>query len=206
LSAWAPRVFHFEGFLTPEECDYLISLGEPHMKPSYVVDSETGKNRLDSVRTSNGMFLRRGQDAVVRRIEGRIALYSNIPVENGEGIQILRYQDGQQYRPHQDYFHDTQNVVDGGQRVATMLMYLSDVEEGGETVFPNVPAPEGQGPRSECGAKGLSVPPRKGDAVLFWSLDPEGREDPDSLHGGCPVLAGTKWSATKWMRSHHRGN
>ena len=70
------------------------------------------------------MFLTRGQDDVVRRVEGRIALDSAIPVDFGEAIQILRYEDGQKYEPHQDYFHDTINTTNGGQRVATMLMYL----------------------------------------------------------------------------------
>lgn len=55
----------------------------------------------------------------------RIALYSNIPVENGEALHILRYEDGQEYKPHHDFFHDSVNVADGGQRCATMLMYLT---------------------------------------------------------------------------------
>ena len=68
-------------------------------------------------------------------------------------------------------------------------------------VFPNVPVPPGQTRKagfSECGMKGLAVKPVKGDAVAFWSLRPDGRLAPGSLHAGCPVLAGQKWSATKW--------
>lgn len=57
--------------------------------------------------------------------------------ENGEAIQILRYEHGQKYEPHFDYFHDKANQELGGHRVATVLMYLSDVEKGGETVFPD---------------------------------------------------------------------
>ena len=57
--------------------------------------------------------------------------------ENGEGIQVLHYEESQKYEAHFDYFHDSENVKNGGQRAATVLMYLTDVEEGGETVFPN---------------------------------------------------------------------
>ncbi|CAD5188681.1 unnamed protein product, partial [Musa acuminata subsp. malaccensis] len=57
--------------------------------------------------------------------------------ENGESIQILRYRDGQKYEPHFDYFHDPKNQALGGHRYATVLMYLSNVNKGGETVFPN---------------------------------------------------------------------
>lgn len=90
-----------------------------------------------------------------------------------------------------------------------MLMYLSDVESGGETVFdaaddlPTVPPADLSG-LSDCARKSntssLAVRPRAGDALLFWSLRPDGSLDHASLHGGCPVLKGKKWSATKWLR------
>ena len=57
--------------------------------------------------------------------------------ENAESIQVLRYEIGQKYDAHFDYFHDKKNVKRGGQRIATVLMYLTDVKKGGETVFPN---------------------------------------------------------------------
>ena len=57
--------------------------------------------------------------------------------ENAENMQILRYEHGQKYEPHFDYFHDKINQVRGGHRYATVLMYLSTVHKGGETVFPN---------------------------------------------------------------------
>ncbi|XP_059283495.1 probable prolyl 4-hydroxylase 10 [Lycium ferocissimum] len=85
-------------------------------------------------------------------------------------------------------------------------MYLSDVEEGGETVFPaakgNFSAVPWWNELSECGKGGLSVKPKMGDALLFWSMKPDATPDPSSLHGGCPVIKGNKWSSTKWMRIH----
>lgn len=125
-------------------------------------------------------------------------MFSQIPKENGELIQVLRYEASQYYRPHHDYFSDTFNLKRGGQRVATMLMYLTDGVEGGETHF--LQAGDGE---CSCGGnvvKGLCVKPNKGDAVLFWSMGLDGNTDPNSIHSGCPVLKGEKWSATKWMR------
>ncbi|CAI0382438.1 unnamed protein product [Linum tenue] len=123
--------------------------------------------------------------------------------DNGEGLQILHYEIGQKYEPHFDYFLDEFNTKNGGQRTATLLMYLSDVEEGGETVFPSAKANSSTVPwwdeLSECGKKGLSLKPKMGNALLFWSTRPDASLDPSSLHGSCPVIIGNKWSATKWM-------
>ncbi|XP_075474143.1 putative prolyl 4-hydroxylase 10 [Primulina tabacum] len=204
--SWEPRAFVFHNFLSKEECNYLISIAEPHMLKSTVVDSETGKSKDSRVRTSSGTFLTRGRDKIVRDIEKKIADFTFIPVEHGEGLQILHYEVGQKYEPHYDYFLDEFNTQNGGQRIATVLMYLSDVEEGGETVFPaakgNVSSVPWWNELSECGKGGLSVKPRRGDALLFWSMTPDGTFDQSSLHGGCPVIKGNKWSSTKWMRVH----
>ncbi|XP_022751504.1 probable prolyl 4-hydroxylase 10 [Durio zibethinus] len=202
--SWEPRAFIYHNFLSKEECNYLIDLAKPHMEKSTVVDSETGKTKDSRVRTSSGTFLARGRDKIIRNIEKRIADFSFIPVEHGEGLQILHYEVGQKYEPHYDYFMDEFNTKNGGQRIATVLMYLSDVEEGGETVFPaakgNISAVPWWNELSECGKGGLSVKPKMGDALLFWSMKPDASLDPSSLHGGCPVIRGNKWSSTKWMR------
>ncbi|MFS8010333.1 putative procollagen-proline 4-dioxygenase [Helianthus anomalus] len=187
-----------------EECDHLINTAKPHMKKSTVVDSETGQSKDSRVRTSSGTFLSRGQDETVRAIEKRISEFTFLPVEHGEGLQVLHYEVGQKYDSHYDYFLDEYNTRNGGQRMATVLMYLSDVEEGGETVFPsakgNISAVPWWDELSECGKKGLSVKPKMGDALLFWSMTPDATPDPSSLHGGCPVIKGDKWSSTKWIR------
>ncbi|KAJ8567660.1 hypothetical protein K7X08_019868 [Anisodus acutangulus] len=201
-----PRAYVYHNFLSKEECEYLISLAKPHMQKSSVVDSATGKSMDSRVRTSSGTFLARGRDKVIRDIEKRIADFTFIPVEHGEGLQILHYEVGQKYEPHYDYFLDEFNTKNGGQRIATVLMYLSDVEEGGETLFPaakgNYSAVPWWNELSECGKGGLSVKPKMGDALLFWSMKPDATLDPSSLHGGCPVIKGNKWSSTKWMRVH----
>lgn len=202
--SWEPRAVIYHNFLTQAECEYLINLAKPHMEKSTVVDSETGKSKDSRVRTSSGTFLARGRDKTIRTIEKKIADFTFLPVEHGEGLQVLHYEVGQRYEPHFDYFQDEFNTKNGGQRMATVLMYLSDVEEGGETVFPsakgNISAVPWWNELSECGKEGLSVKPKMGDALLFWSMKPDASLDASSLHGGCPVIKGNKWSATKWIR------
>ncbi|KAM3710916.1 hypothetical protein ACJW30_01G068800 [Castanea mollissima] len=202
--SWEPRVFIYHNFLSKEECEHIISLAKPHMRKSTIVDSKTGRGIESRVRTSSGMFLHRGQDKIIRDLERRIADFTLIPIEHGEGLQVLHYEVGQKYEPHFDFFHNGLYTRNGGQRLATLLMYLSDVEEGGETVFPaanqNFSSVPWWDELSECNKKGLSVKPNMGDALLFWSMSPNGKLDPLSLHGACPVIRGDKWSSTKWMR------
>ncbi|KAK4483271.1 hypothetical protein RD792_010456, partial [Penstemon davidsonii] len=107
------------------------------LKRSAVADNESGKSKLSEVRTSSGMFIPKAKDPIVAGIEEKIATWTFLPKENGEDIQVLRYEPGQKYDPHYDYFADKVNIARGGHRIATVLMYLTDVEKGGETVFPS---------------------------------------------------------------------
>ncbi|KAF7837098.1 prolyl 4-hydroxylase 1 [Senna tora] len=198
--SWSPRIILLHNFLSMEECDYLRAIALPRLQVSTVVDVQTGKGIKSKVRTSSGMFLSSEERKypMIQAIEKRISVYSQVPIENGELMQVLRYEKNQYYQPHHDYFSDTFNLKRGGQRIATMLMYLSDNVEGGETYFPMA----GSGD-CICGGKtvkGLSIKPIKGNAVLFWSMGLDGQSNPASVHGGCEVLSGEKWSATKWMR------
>ncbi|KAK9827628.1 hypothetical protein WJX81_000570 [Elliptochloris bilobata] len=204
LLSWTPRIFIYHNLLTDEECNHLVEKAKPHQVKSTVVDSDTGKSVPSNVRTSSGSWYLRRENREIADIEARIAKYTAIPVEHGEGLQILHYQHMEKYEAHWDYFVDSTgiNTGNGGQRLATLLIYLSDVEEGGETVFPNSAAKphEGNASFSTCAQRGVAFKPKKGDALLFYSLLPNGKLDPLSLHGGCPVIRGNKWSATKWMR------
>ncbi|KAK3271236.1 hypothetical protein CYMTET_20403 [Cymbomonas tetramitiformis] len=199
--SWEPRAFVYHNFLSKEECLHLIHLAAPTMEKSSVVDNKTGKSVASRIRTSSGTFLNRGHDKVVKDIEERLASFSMIPADHGEGLQVLHYEVGQQYEAHYDFFHDKFNVKNGGQRIATVLMYLADVEDGGETVFPQgKPITPQTGSWSPCAQQGVAVKPKRGDAMVFWSLKTDGNTDNKSLHASCPVIKGNKWTATKWLR------
>lgn len=188
VSIQAPRVVVVGGLLADGECDELIALARPRMARSLTVQTRTGGEELNPDRTSNGMFFTRGEHPVVATVEARIARLVGWPVSHGEGIQVLNYREGAEYKPHYDYFDPSEPgtptiLQRGGQRVATLVMYLNEPSLGGGTTFPDI---------------GLEVAPQKGHAV-FFSYD---RPHPSTrtLHGGAPVLAGEKWVATKWLR------
>ena len=184
----APRVIVFADLLAAGECDELVALSRERLARSETVHTETGGTEINAARTSDGMFFERGENALVARLEARIAALLDWPVDHGEGLQILRYGPGAEYKPHYDYFDPADPgapviLARGGQRVASLVMYLNTPARGGATTFPDV---------------GLSVAPQRGHAV-FFSYD---RPHPDTrtLHGGAPVLEGEKWVATKWLR------
>ncbi|MGE4241992.1 2OG-Fe(II) oxygenase [Ramlibacter sp.] len=184
----SPRVVVFGGLLSDEECDQLMDAARPRLARSLTVQTKTGGEEVNADRTSNGMFFQRGENELVRRIEERIGRLVNWPVENGEGLQILHYTPGTEYKPHYDYFDPkepgTPTILKrGGQRVGTLIMYLGEPEKGGGTVFPDVH---------------LEVAPKRGNAV-FFSYE-RAHPSTKTLHGGSPVNAGEKWIATKWLR------
>ncbi len=183
-----PRIIVFGGLFSDSECDELVECARARLVRSETVQMATGGNEVNEARTSDGMFFTRGETALIQRLEQRIAALLAWPIENGEGLQILRYRPGAEYKPHYDYFDPAQSgtasiLKRGGQRVASLVCYLNTPAEGGATVFPDVH---------------LDVAPCKGNAV-FFSYD---RPHPmtRSLHGGAPVIAGEKWVATKWLR------
>ena len=89
--------------LHSEECDHIIAISKPHMERSGVVETKNGGSEISDIRTSSGVFLDRGQDEVVRAIEERIAVWTLMPVGNGEGLQVLKYDPSQKYDAHWDY-------------------------------------------------------------------------------------------------------
>jgi len=188
MSMFNPRVVVFSGLLSDDECDEIIALARVRLARSETVQTETGSSEVNEARTSQGMFFDRGEHAVCARLEARIAALMSWPIENGEGLQVLRYGPGAEYKPHYDYFDPQQPgtptiLKRGGQRVASLVCYLNTPTLGGATTFPDVQ---------------LDVAPIKGNAV-FFSYD---RPHPvtRTLHGGAPVVEGEKWVATKWLR------
>ncbi|MFC6631986.1 2OG-Fe(II) oxygenase [Microbulbifer taiwanensis] len=185
-----PRVALFGNLLSERECDELIALSRPRIKPSRVVNRDSGSRDIHPQRTSSGAYFRCGATSLIQRIERRISDLLSVPVSRGEGLQVLNYLPGAEYKPHYDYFDPDSPGFEkvlkkGGQRFATLIIYLNDVQAGGSTTFPEV---------------GLDILPRKGHGLFFSYCDAAGNLDELTLHGGSPVVAGEKWIATKWLR------
>ncbi|MFK7966150.1 MAG: prolyl hydroxylase family protein [Burkholderiaceae bacterium] len=185
-----PNVALLEGLLSPSDCEELIEQSRGKLKRSEVVNRKTGGFEVDAVRTSEGTHFERGETETIRRIEQRIAEVTGVPVENGEPLQILHYEIGGEYLAHHDYFEPNDpgsavHLATGGQRIATIVIYLNTVPAGGETGFPNLD---------------LSVRARAGNAVYFEYSNSDNELDERCLHAGVPVEKGEKWIATKWLR------
>jgi prolyl 4-hydroxylase len=175
-----PLIVILGNVLSDEECDQMIQLSKDRLKRSKIGDSR----EVDELRTSSSMFFEEGENAFIAKIEKRISQIMNIPVEHGEGLQILNYEIGQEYKAHFDFFKSASKAA-SNPRISTMVMYLNDVEQGGETYFPKL---------------GLSVSPQKGMAVYFEYFYDNQELNDLTLHGGAPVIIGDKWAATQWMR------
>jgi prolyl 4-hydroxylase len=175
-----PLIVILGNVLSDDECDQLIRMSEDKLKRSKIGNTRSE----DDMRTSSSMFFEEGENDLVARIERRLSQIMNIPVEHGEGLQMLNYNIGQEYKAHFDFFSSTSRAA-SNPRISTLVMYLNDVEEGGETYFPKL---------------NFSVNPQKGSAVYFeYFYDNQDLNDL-TLHGGAPVIKGSKWAATQWMR------
>ena len=191
-----PTVAFVDDLLSGDECDELVRLSADRLARSKIIDSASGEGKVTPGRTSEGTYFPLNANPFIARLDRRIAALMNRPVENGEGLQILHYRTGDEYAPHFDYFPPDDpgsrvHLDSGGQRMATLIIYLNDVEDGGATVFPELK---------------LSVGPKKGAAVYFEYTNSRNQVDPQTLHGGLPVLRGEKWIATKWVRRHRYGS
>lgn len=177
-----PLIVVLENVLSDEECDELIRLSKDKYK---LKRSKIGNNReINEFRTSSSTFIEEGENDIVTRIEKRISHIMGVPVEHGEGIQILNYKVGQEFKPHYDFF-SSENNSNSNPRISTLVMYLNDVEEGGETLFPKL---------------NFSVSPQKGMAVYFEYFYDDDALNKLTLHSGVPVIKGEKWAASQWMR------
>jgi prolyl 4-hydroxylase len=188
--ASSPNLALLGEVMSPDERAELIALARPRLIASTVVDPQTGQDVVAGYRNSLGMFFRPGESDLIARLDRRFAALMQLPAENGEGLQVLCYGPGGATSPHFDFVAPTNaanqaSVARSGQRICTLLVYLNDVQEGGETVFPRA---------------GWSIQPRAGNAIYFESCNRRGQLDPQSLHGGQPVVRGEKWIVTKWMR------
>ena len=175
-----PLIVILGNVLSDEECEELIRLSKARLQRSKIGD----RREVNELRTGSSMFFQEDENDIVTRIEKRISYIMNIPVEHGEGLQVLNYKIGQEYKAHFDFLSSANQLV-SNPRISTLVMYLNNVEHGGETFFPKL---------------NLSVSPQKGMAVYFEYFYNDNTLNELTLHGGAPVINGDKWAATQWMR------
>ena len=190
LSMCAPRIVLLGNVLSHSECEAMIACSNSRFSPSTLVGQSDGSHANQDFRTSQSATIYKDESKLIAGIDARLAALTNWPVECGEQLQLQKYAKGNQYRPHFDWFDPNtditrQQMEPSGQRLATIILYLTDVEEGGGTSFPCI---------------GLEVYPKKGNALFFMNTNPYGVEDRKTLHAGLPVEKGHKIIANKWLR------
>ena len=175
-----PLVVVLGSVLDDEECEALIQLSKDLLQRSKIGSTK----EVSDIRTSSGAFLTDVKNHILARVEKRVSAIMGIPIEHGEGLHILNYKPGQEYKEHLDYFAPTSKAAKNN-RISTLVLYLNDVEEGGTTFFPKL---------------NLTVCPQKGMAVYFEYFYNDSILNELTLHAGAPVVKGEKWIATQWMR------
>ncbi|KAL1444912.1 hypothetical protein MTO96_045321 [Rhipicephalus appendiculatus] len=199
-----PRVVVFADFLTPSEVVYIQNAGRTGLQRGAIYDSENPLGMTTYKRINKVSWLWDIQHPFLSSLGSRISLASGLSLESSEAYQVANYGLGGHYTAHNDA-RDFEQAADvwytrNGNRVATMLLYLTDVSRGGATAFVHLQ---------------LAVKPRRGSALFWYDLAPySGNDGPVhfsfwhqkraveqlTAHVGCPVLWGTKWIATKWIR------
>jgi prolyl 4-hydroxylase len=171
----------FPGLFSHAECDLVLAAADRRYLPSTIQDAN-GREVPHPLRSSDGAPLHwLIEDPAIHALNRRLALASATAYDQAEPLLVLRYQPGQQYRPHLDALPGLEN-----QRVMTALVYLNDDYRGGETAFTRL---------------GKTVKGQKGDVLVFRNIRPDGSPDPLSEHAGLPVTSGVKYLASRWIRA-----
>lgn len=185
------QTLHFiPNFISDEDCNTIIQLAENEMTRSDVM-CKHGKTCISDYRTSSNTFLKDSDNPVVEKITQKIESIMGINREKFEDLQVVKYNLTQEYKEHYDACVGEEDVckeflLNGGQRYATIIIYLNDDFEGGETYFPNLKQ---------------KVKPKKGNAVLFFGLKNDNITPRlESLHAGLTVTKGIKYICNKWIR------
>ena len=191
-----PRIAMVKEFVAAPVCDWLIELGRPHLRQADIYDRETGALVLDGSRSNSAALLEIARiDTVLGFVRARIAALAEVQVLALETSQVLHYEVGQQFAPHHDFLDVkfpglARDVASHGQRGLTLLIYLNDGFEGGETAFPVL---------------GRAFKGRKGDALVFWNVTEDGAPDRSTLHAGTAPTRGEKWLFSQWIRVRDAG-
>ena len=174
-----PLVMKFDQVLNDEECQMFIAAAALRLKKSKLANKEESQ-----IRTSSGMFFEENESPLITEIENRISTLMHVPISHAEGLQVLHYEPGQEFKEHYDFF-GASSPSSHNNRISTLIIYLNDVEEGGETTLPRL---------------GITVKPVKGSAIYFEYFYNNQELNELTLHSGKPVIRGEKWVATQWMR------
>ncbi len=182
------QLYLYQGFLSAADCKTMIAKIDADAVPSTLYKG----TEQEGFRTSYSCNLNRW-DAFIAKVEARMSDVLGIDNTYAETMQGQRYQVGQEFKAHHDFFHPTQDYWahegrSGGQRSWTAMIFLDEPEEGGTTEFPHL---------------GLGVRPQAGTMLIWNNVKPDGTLNYKTLHTGTPVVRGVKHVITKWYRQNN---
>lgn len=184
-----PLIFSIKNFLTPEECNDFLNNKNLEFEPSSSFDYETNSSQYSSHRTSSTCFDQYEIAIILRQKAIEIVKDyfkgSDLTLEHAENTQFLKYQVGQQFKAHYDFFNHIDVTASENERWSTVIFYLNDDFESGETYFPKL---------------NLKIKPEKG-MILFFEYQHDYKTNTLTLHEGLPVTKGQKDIATVFLRS-----
>lgn len=183
-----PRLLMFRDIITDSEIKIIKEMASPRLKRATVQNYKTGDLETAHYRISKSAWLKNSEHEVVKRVSQRVEDITGLNVQTAEELQVVNYGIGGHYEPHYDFARrEEKNAFKNlgtGNRIATWLNYMSDVEAGGATVFPML---------------GVTLWPEKGSAAFWFNLHRSGDGDLLTRHAACPVLVGSKWVSNKWF-------
>ncbi|CAF3338903.1 unnamed protein product [Rotaria socialis] len=186
-----PTILLFHDVVSDTDIEKIKVLATPQLRRSLIANATTNTGTPVDYRVSKSTWLSDRVSPAVARLSRLIGAVTNLTMETAEDLQVLNYGVGGYYQPHADFFQVLENggfTFKNGNRIATWLTYMSDVEFGGATVFLAVDG---------------HIVPKKRSAVFWYNMFASGEVDYRTAHAACPVLIGNKWIATKWI--HERG-
>ncbi|CAG9772637.1 unnamed protein product [Ceutorhynchus assimilis] len=187
-----PDLFIFHDVMSDDEIATIKRLAQPRFQRATVQNSRTGELEVAHYRISKSAWLKNEEHKHIAAVSQRVEDMTGLTMKTAEELQVVNYGIGGHYDPHFDFARreETNSFknLNSGNRIATVLFYMSDVAQGGATVFPVARA---------------AIWPKKGTAAFWYNLFPSGDGDRRTRHAACPVLAGSKWVCNKWI--HERG-
>jgi len=186
-----PHIGILAGFAPTELCAHLIERAAPRIEPAGVTDRRSGAFSMDRARTNGSAQVKLfDMGFPLLLLRARMARLLGLAPAQCEPMNVLRYLPGECFAAHHDYFDPAEpgfatEISGGGQRIATLLVYLNADYSGGETAFP---------------LAGIRRRAATGDALFFFNVDAAGAPDPATLHEGCPTRTGKKWVLSQWVR------
>ncbi|KAH8382956.1 hypothetical protein KR009_005997 [Drosophila setifemur] len=186
-----PYMVLYHEVLSSAEISEMQEMATPGLKRATVYLASKKRNEVVKTRTSKVAWFPDSFSPLTLRLNARIADMTGFKLMGSEMLQLMNYGLGGHYDKHYDFFNMTNSNTTqiNGDRIATVLFYLSDVEQGGATVFPNIQK---------------AVFPQRGSAIIWYNLKDTGEPDTQTLHAACPVIVGSKWVCNKWIREREQ--